>query len=282
MDRRTLMTTLIAAGAASAAPWASAQPKDKENRPRLQRLLPSASQRLIREKDDPPLLWAWSMNAVLNERNGVSNDIYAGQAKTHKGSGQFRELLQEWWRCHSREDALKTIDDLSNMRMGQANYEKNWAPLVERSEPEVRSLLDDELWVFGRMALDNREFLRVHGVKGWDLTRVQAVIGWAWLADWITLPEARELALTAAQRAQQEFNGWSSLGLSYLLGFAAWKPEVQAIRERQSSVQNLVHSPDSVWSRRPWRTPLTGLAGRAQFEVASCDHSALSSGREIS
>lgn len=48
MDRRTLMTTLIATGAASAAPWASAQVKDKENRPRLQRLLPGAKQRLIR------------------------------------------------------------------------------------------------------------------------------------------------------------------------------------------------------------------------------------------
>lgn len=268
MDRRTLMTTLIAAGAASAAPWASAQPKDKENRPRLQRLLPGAKQRLIREKDDPPLLWAWSMNAVLNERNGVSNDIYAGREKSPRLYEESRDVLREWWGVHNREDALKAIDNLNNMRMGQANFEKNWVPMLDKSEAEVRSLLDDELGVFGRMVLDNREFLRVHGVKGWDLTRAQGVISFAWLADWITLPEARELALTAAQRAQQEFNGWSSLGLSYLLGFAAWKPEVQAIRERQSSVQNLVHSPNSVWSRRPWRTPLAGLAGRADFEVA--------------
>lgn len=257
MDRRTLMTTLIAAGAASATPWASAQPKDKENRPRLQRLRPGAKQRLIREKDDAPLLWAWSMNAVLNERNGVSNDIYAGREKSPRLYEESRDVLREWWGVHNREDALKTIDNLSNMRMGQANFEKNWVPLLHKSELEVRSVLDDELWVFGRMALDNREFLRVHGVRGWDLTRVQAVIGWAWLADWITLPEARELALTAVQRAQQEFNGWSSLGLICRLetrGASHPGTTEQCVKPCPQSRQRLVASPMANTPDRPCRS----------------------------
>ena len=202
------------------------------------------------------------MNAVLNERNGVSNDIYAGKEKTPQIHEEFREVLRNHWGDHTRADALKTIDDLSNMRMGQANFEKNWVPLLDKPESEVRTLLGDELWVSGRMVLDHREFLRVHGVKGWDLTRAQGVISFAWLADWITMKEARELALTAAQRAQQEFSGWSGLGLSYLVGFAVWKPEAQAIRERQSIVDNLLQSPDSAWARRPWGTPLVSVAER--------------------
>lgn len=220
------------------------------------RFVTAFKQELARQNEDAPLLWAWSMNAVLNGINGVSNDIYSGHAKTPENHAEFRQVLTQWWGVHDRDGALQTIRNLSNMQMGQAHFEEHSAPLIHLPDYKLRSIESNELGVFDRMALENRDFLRLHGVKGWDLTRAQGVIAWAWLADWITQDEARNLAVSTALRAQQEFDCWGGLGLSYLLGYAQWNPDPDDIKDRLERVEDLGTDPQSAWARRPWNTPL--------------------------
>ncbi len=220
------------------------------------RFVAAFKQELARHTEDSPLLWAWSMNAVLNGINGVSNDIYAGHAKTPERHAEYQQVLTQWWGVRDRNSALKTIRDLSNMQMGQAHFEAHYAPLIHLPDYKLRDIDRDELDFFGQMALDNRDFLLLHGVKGWDLTRAQAVIAWAWLADWITYDEARNMAVSTALRAQKEFECWGGLALSYLLGHAQWNPEPDAIKDRMERVEDLGTDPQSPWARRPWDTPL--------------------------
>jgi hypothetical protein len=104
------------------------------------------------------------------------------------------------------------------------------------------------------------------GLLAWDRVRVINVVGWGFLAGYVTEAEAWDLILPAARACQRAYGSWQELGRHYLLGMAFWGPG--HLERAQPAFDGLVADRSGPWQTIPWATPLGG-APRARSGAAA-------------
>ncbi len=46
------------------------------------------------------MVYAWSLNAILNSENGASDFIHGGEKNAHLYKNDYQKALKEWWECN--------------------------------------------------------------------------------------------------------------------------------------------------------------------------------------
>lgn len=196
------------------------------------------------------LVWAWALNAPLNQNMQVSNDFYGGEPKSLEAKKKYLYLLTEWWNVTSRKEVLATAHLLINSKVTDQQSMKHILPLLETGNSEISSkLLSLEIQNEVRQ---HQDILMRHGLRGWDLTRVQTLLGWAYMADLITFREAREHALEAAAQTRKQFSSYEDLSKSYRMGYLLWTRDMDKYEKRKALLDKMLKDPESPWVKSPW------------------------------
>jgi hypothetical protein len=196
------------------------------------------------------LVWAWSLNAPLNKNMQVSNDFYGGEPKSLEAKKKYLYLLKEWWNVTTRKEVLATAHLLINTKVSDQQSMKHILPLLESSDQEISSkLLSIEIQNEVRQ---HQDILMRHGLRGWDLTRVQTLLGWAYMADLISFREAREHALQAATQTKKQFSSHEEMSKSYRMGYLLWTRDMDKYEKRKAQLDKMLKDPESPWVKFPW------------------------------
>lgn len=196
------------------------------------------------------LVWAWSLNAPLNTNMQVSNDFYGGEPKSLENKKKYLHLLKDWWNVTTRKEVLAAAHLLINSKADDQQTMKHILPLLESNTQEISNkLLSIEIQNEVRQ---HQEVLMRHGLRGWDLTRVQTLLGWAYMADLLTFREAREQALTAAAQTRKQFSTREEMTKSYRMGYLLWTRDMDKYEKRKALLDKMLKDPDSPWVKQPW------------------------------
>jgi len=211
------------------------------------------------QKNNPTLLWAWALNAPLTELNKLSHSIYGGEVMSASAQENYKKVLAQWWEVNDRDTAIQTINQLGNMQMGLPVFTQKMLPYFKMSKEELSQITTDDPVL--KIALDNIDFLKVYGIKGWDLSRAQTVIAWSYFAGYLSAETAENFATALARRTQSQFPSWGDMAASYLIGYLFWSKDVEAFIERNEVVTHLLKSPSSPWVRLSWEAELLDSKG---------------------
>lgn len=199
---------------------------------------------------EPQLVWAWNLNAPLNINMQVSDDFYGGEPKSLENKKKYLYLLNEWWNVTTRKEVLAAAHLLINSKVNDPQSMQHITPLLDSRDQEVSSrLLSIEIQNEVRQHQDT---LTRHGLRGWDLARVQTLLGWAYMADLLTFREAREQALEAAAQTRKQFSSYEDMSKSYRMGYLLWTRNMDKYEKRKALLDNLLKDPDSPWVKQAW------------------------------
>lgn len=201
------------------------------------------------EVNDAQLIWAFNLNAPLNLNMGVFTNLYGGEPKNRENVRKYQYLLKEWWNVTNRRELVANANNLTNSKPSDMHGVHNMMPLLEGRRGEISTtILASEIQTEIR---DHQDILKVHGLRAWDLARVQTLVAWGYMADYLTIEEAKRMANLASDSARQQFPTAREWAESYLMGYLLWVRNMDKYEARRKVVDQLLQRPDGLWS--DWR-----------------------------
>lgn len=141
----------------------------------------------------------------------------------------------------------------------------------------ARYVLDDPWEVKNKaQLLETAEHLVTTGEQlrdGWQLGRATMVLGFGYIAGYLTRRELLEYSLPAGEAIQRTFSGWEGLHESYLESYERWaKGYRKSRRMRREAYERLKREPGSILNTTPFdmnlragcREALAGLPQEAE------------------
>lgn len=119
--------------------------------------------------------------------------------------------------------------------------------------------------------LETAEHLRVTGKMahdGWQLGRAPMVLGFGYIAGYLTRRELLEYSLPVAKAIQETFRSWKELHDSYMASYERWSGKRKAIAGRRRAYRALLRDPGSVLNTVPFNLELGGRYREALAMVA--------------
>ena len=139
---------------------------------------------------------------------------------THKLEEEVEKVIQlfEWgWGDFTYENAKNMADDCMNCGYN-INYLKYCS--MDASSPELSSAYSR----FQRKLLEEmKQKYPQQGMLAWDLVRVLAIVGGAYMGGAMEYEEAVRIAFEACRRLQENFSSWDDMVNNYTLGYQFWR-----------------------------------------------------------
>ena len=199
------------------------------------------------------MIYVWSLNAILNQENKVSDFVFGGEEKNAIYVEDFRAALKDWWGVNNKNDLLSTINKLQNGKGHHQDFMRDYKGFFDITEEQFQKNLknnpdyndiDNLLW-------KNKTFYKEKGILGWDIVRTTALIGWGYQAEYLTMEEAYELSIITGTAVQKNFNSYKELSDNYLTGYLFWTQDYNKYNENVTKVKLLLEDPESAWNIFP-------------------------------
>ncbi len=205
------------------------------------------------------MIYVWSLNAILNQENEMSDFIFGGEEKNLAHTADYKASLKEWWEVNSKKDLEESINTLIGGRMHHPAFMEEYDGFFDISEAQFQQSLKDnpEYQDLDRILWNNKTLFKTKGILAWDIVRATALIGWGYQAGYLTMDEAYLLSLAAGTAAQQKFTSHTELYENYLAGYLYWSRDKAAYDKRAATVAALLKDTNSAWNIFPFDYDMT-------------------------
>lgn len=200
------------------------------------------------------LVFIWSFNALLNQKNGGSNRIFGGEVNTTENDSSYREVLGEWWDITDKKSLETTIVALTNGNVHNTSFKTDFTAILNGSKiefqkellisPEYKELMI-ELW-------KNKTSLKQHGIIAWDQIRAIGIIGWGYQAGYISKDEAYSFCMKVGSKLQSYFKSYDEMIANYNLGRFFWSNNVGEYNTDKIMILDLLNDPTCIWNVFPF------------------------------
>lgn len=174
------------------------------------------------------LRWINASCAIVIRLNGGDLDIITGFEPNIMITSGMKTMLERDWDVTDADSLYDTIDWLMNEGHNQdgLSYLES-LNLSGGSREEILASLQAE----GASEEDITEIMAVYDAKslygdaaisGWDYSRAMSMLGWGYLAEYLTYEEAMDKSLELAQIIQPKFESWNDYNESYFYGYSYW------------------------------------------------------------
>ena len=170
--------------------------------------------------------WICATYVVYNDRNNKDEGIIGGYweldptTKDEQQMEEVKKFLSDVCGVEGRNSLVEAICVLLNFG-NNARYN------MEAQEMLASGDMDSDLVekygrgpeIFRKLAVQKAyQRFGKNGLVGWDLSRINQILGDAYYVDYISLEESLDLSLLVSQRIQNTFDSWDEFYESYLYG----------------------------------------------------------------
>jgi len=170
--------------------------------------------------------WICATYAIYNDRNNKDQDIIGGYweinpaIKDEQRMEEMKKFLSDACGVDGRNSLVEAICVL-------LNFGNNGRYNLEVQEMLANGDMDSDLIekygrgpeVFRKLAVQKAyQRFGKNGLMGWDLSRVNQILGDAYYVEYISLEESLDLSLLVSQIIQNTFGDWDEFYESYLYG----------------------------------------------------------------
>ena len=164
---------------------------------------------------------------------------FGGMMPTEDNAEGNADVLEDW-DINCRRATEKMLESLLNDQSTKEFFEEN-----------ARSELADFI----------RKEFGFRGIKAWDYVRAIQFASMAYLAGYISIEDASEWGLRAAEKLQNTFTGWDEMYANYLAGHSYWSNESICKKGSDSYSLNQIHerliaAPNAPYKQIDWSYPL--------------------------
>lgn len=152
-------------------------------------------------------------------------------------------------------------------RHGDFDHAGGWERTVLQ-ERIARFVLDDPWEVRNKEELlETVEHLVTTGEQlrdGWQLGRATMVLGFGYIAGYLTRRELLVFSLPAGEAIQRTFSGWEELHESYLKSYEEWSKKYKSRNLRRQAYEGLIRDPASILNTTPFGMDLRAACREAE------------------
>jgi len=218
--------------------------------------------------DQDTLMWLNATYAIQMEANSMDLYYVAGihEDKQNEVEGVV-DMLRSSWGIKDRKSFIK-----NNEWILDEGHRKKYAEFVNTAKEQgITELGNKPLSEYQKLVseknpkLDEKDVRRMayaaymyaneglDSIAFWDYSRAISVLGWAYVAGYITLDEYVYQAVPIGMLIQKEYGGWPEAGKNYLDGYKYWRdqePESKDVEYimRETAYDMLCENPDSIYS----------------------------------
>lgn len=210
------------------------------------------------------------IRAVLCSANiAFYSSLYTNTLSTYVPEEDLLEGLESAWGINNREELLDTLNWLETSGH-RVYFDLIWEKLHTVPKAEWRSAIKslelqalvmdnveaDRLKMYATHLLNGYAPLLAYGafegqkhpdITAWDLARAIYLCRCASDVEFFTREEALERIKHYAGILQSKYDSWSAFSNGYLIGFAMWNGEEEAIGERLEQNTTLLSHEKSLW-----------------------------------
>ncbi|MDR3278371.1 MAG: DUF1266 domain-containing protein [Oscillospiraceae bacterium] len=169
--------------------------------------------------------WLLGCGAILAEQNNKSNPYNLGMyVRNAEGVTVLQASLYSSWGINSRQTLLATVASMTDDGHN-SNFAYDYALVSSLSDAEYQALLknaqgvDTYMWPLTKALGDK---WGDQEIRAWDWFRMMHLIGWGYVAGYLELQEAYDLAEPLIERLKSAFSSWDEATENYLDGYAWW------------------------------------------------------------
>lgn len=208
-----------------------------------------------------------ALGAIYSEQQTA----YINSLTTGLDATMIRSRLSEWWGIESRQDALDTLDYLSEkgfrfytdaVLAAYAAPEEQQAEILEKhftqdqdlnkAWSQLQNLKETYTELQSDNIISNLVDIKKLGTVGWDCGRLVFVARLCFDSKYITEAETWNYIEKAEQLSANEFSSWETYAKSYVIGRALWGGK-NSFNSGIAEIANyLLREPRSPWVQLKW------------------------------
>lgn len=168
-------------------------------------------------------------------------------------AGVHKKRLKKNWDISDKESLEHTVEWLIN----EGHYGESQAYFeAYRENPSNIKIPGSIKQHFKDEVIEKIDHV-VHkeGILGWDLCRAANIVGWGYIAGYLTYEEAFVKSVEICKLIQAHFNSWEELLDSYLVGHFYWSQDVLETLRRDKRIQSELKDEKGAFGIA-WETPL--------------------------
>lgn len=208
-----------------------------------------------------------ALGAIYSEQQTA----YINSLTTGLDATMIRSRLSEWWGIESRQDALDTLDYLSEKGFrfytdavisAYAENEEKQAEILEKNFindqdlnkawSQLQNLKETYDELQSDKIINNVVDIKKLGTTGWDCGRLVFVARLCFDSKYITETETWNYIERANQLARDAFHSWETYSKSYVIGRALWGGKNSFNSGIAEIAKYLLHEPNSPWVQLKW------------------------------
>lgn len=205
------------------------------------------------------ILWFNATYATLTYSNGFDWRIIGGMEPTEDNADLTKYLLLSGWSVLTREDALDTVERLTEKGHRDKCQEcmdelEEWGFLELSEEEFMEKILEmDPEENLGRYVLTY--YMYLNGIEpeyiaAFDLCRVNELYGYYYVCGFMDYEEAMDASLENSLVLQKMYGSWEEMMDAYMLGYQFWRGDLMIsddspTKERYRYYEMLSRAPDS-------------------------------------
>lgn len=202
----------------------------------------------------PAQRWAIAAGGNLAKINS-SNFDYLHNGHSRRG---MKYMLKRWWGIKNAAQSHEMVHWL--MKEGhRAEFNTIFPQIASLAPNEFQarvSQFDPMRQQHLKFIYESREYLANGGLVAWDMGRLINICRGAYVAGYLTEPEAWGYIMPAARAIQQVYHSWSEVSTGYLLGWRYWQQGKRTEPFYVEQAEWLKTNPTSPWQQLAWNTPL--------------------------
>tara|TARA_B110000046_G_scaffold27931_1_gene28510 strand:- start:3026 stop:3871 length:846 start_codon:yes stop_codon:yes gene_type:complete len=218
-------------------------------------------EKLQKVTKDNQMLYVWSLNAILNKENHVTDFVFGGVEKSTLYSAMHKESLKEWWDIDSKKSLLESVSLLTEGQMHHAGFMEDYNGFFDLSEEEYQQNLKDypKYNTLDTLIWENKTQFKEHGIIAWDIIRASGLIGMGYQSGYITYDESYALCLKVGEALQHHFTNYEDMADNYVTGYFFWSFDEKDYNARRRAANSLLKNEDSAWNIFPFDFDMTRL-----------------------
>lgn len=192
------------------------------------------------ELDQDTLMWLNATYAVQMEANSMDLYYVAGIHEDQQNEVEgVDEMLRSSWGVKNRKTLIETTEWLLD-----GGHREKYAEYVEAAKEQgIIKLGDKPLTEYQKAVteknpdLEEKDVRRmayaaymyanegIESILFWDYSRAISILGWGYIAGYITIDEYLYQSVPIGLLIQKEYGSWEEAGKNYLIGYKYWRDQ---------------------------------------------------------
>lgn len=199
------------------------------------------------------MAYVWSYNAVLNRKNGDSDFIYGGELRIFAEKEPYINALKENWDISNAKQLKQTVKKQIQGQTHNVQFFKDFDFLLKMGEGEYRNYQESTgNYLVTKTIWKNKKSLQKNGIIALELTEASAVLGFGYMAGYISEDEAYKYCLEIGRKMQSHFSSYKEMSDNYLLGYFYLVMSSGPYKVEKINVDSILQDPKSSWNAFPF------------------------------